>query len=217
MFRQISINMFFAKFGLCVKTICCLYDQLFIRHIVGNYRSSIARLVTEFIVLENECLWLQLTNLVLFERVSKIDNVTLQQIVNGIPLLKYWYLGFPSTDGPTLPNEISAIIITQPSSLQGEHWIMIANCRHRFYFADSLGCEKYSFLKQHFKQIMPKPLQTHPRVLRFLHVNAAFHIFKFRQEEVTGVQDVKVFSFTSNYMQYFIVSNVNVLVLQPFC
>ena len=79
--------------------------------------------------------------------------------------------------------------------MQGEHWIMIANFRHELYFADSLARKKYSFLKQHYKQMMPAPLQSHPNVCGFYTKYAAFHPFKFRPEEMTGVHDVNVLSF----------------------
>ena len=84
--------------------------------------------------------------------------------------------------------------------MQGEHWIMIANSRLRFYFADSFGSDKHSFLKQQYEQMMPKPLQSHPSVCGFYTIYAAFHLFKFRQEGITGVLDVNVLSFISNYM-----------------
>ena len=130
-----------------------------------------------------------------------MDNFALQQIINRIPLLKFRYLGsFPSAHVPTLDNDTFAIINTQPSNMQGEHWIMIAKFRHKLYFADSLGRKEYSFLKQNYKQMMPALLQTHPSVCGFYTIYAAFHLFKFRQEEITGVHDVKVLSFISNYM-----------------
>ena len=84
--------------------------------------------------------------------------------------------------------------------MQGEHWIMIAKFRHELNFADSLGCKKYRFLKQHYKQLMPAPLQSHPSVCGFYTIYAAFHLFKFRQEEITAVHNVNVLSFISNYM-----------------
>ena len=63
-----------------------------------------------------------------------MDNFALQQIINRIPLLKFRYLGsFPSDYVPTLDNDTFAIINTQPSNMQGEHWIMIANFRHEFF------------------------------------------------------------------------------------
>ena len=94
-----------------------------------------------------------------------MDNVSLQQIVNRIPLLKYRYRGsFPSDYVPTLDNDTFAIINTQPSNMQGEHWIMIANSGQKLYFADSLGRKKYSFFKQQYEQMMPEPLQSHPSV-----------------------------------------------------
>ena len=77
---------------------------------------------------------------------------------------------------------------------------MIANFRHEFYFADSLVRKKYSFLKQHYKQMMPAPPQSHPSKCGFYTIYAAFHLSKFRQEEITGVHDVSVLSFISNYM-----------------
>ena len=130
----------------------------------------------------------------------KMDNFALQQIINRV-LLNFRYLGsFPSDYVPTLDNDIFAIINTQPSKLQGENWTLIANFRHELYFAESLGCKKYSFLKQHYKQMMPVPLQSHPSVCGFCAIYAAFHLFKFRQEEITGVHDVNVLSFISNFM-----------------
>ena len=53
---------------------------------------------------------------------------------------------------------------------------------------------------EHYKQMMPAPLQSHPSVCGFYTIYAAFHLFKFRQEESTGVHDVNVLSFISNYM-----------------
>ena len=131
-----------------------------------------------------------------------MDNFALQQIISRIPLLEFRYLGsFPSDHIPTLDNDTFAIINTQPSNMQGEHWIMIANSRHEVFFADSHGRKGYSFLNnQHYKQMMPTPLQSHPSVCGFYTIYAAFHLFKFRQEEITGVHDVNVLSFISNFM-----------------
>ena len=135
-----------------------------------------------------------------------MDNFALQQIINRIPQLKFRYLGsFPSDYVPTLDNDTFAIINTQPSNMQGEHWILIANLRHELYFADSLGCEGYSFVNnQHYKQMMPAPLQSHPSVCVFHAIYAAFHLFKFQQKEVTGVLDVNVLSFISKLHVVFV-------------
>ena len=143
-----------------------------------------------------------------------MDNVSLQQIINRIPLLKYRYRGsFPSDYVPFLDNDTSAIINTQPSNMQGEHWIMIANSRQKLYFAESLGRKKYSFLKQQYEQMVPDPLQSHPSVCAFYTIYAAFHLFKFRQE-ITRVHDVSVLSFISNYMYSLY---VNVQFISCFC
>ena len=129
-----------------------------------------------------------------------MDNFALQQIINRIPLLKFRYLGsFPSHYVPTLDNDTFAIMNTQPSNMQGEHWVMITIFQHELNFADSLGREKYSFLKQHYKQMVPAPLQSHPSACGFFTIYAAFNLFKFRQEEITGVHDVNILTFISLY------------------
>ena len=131
-----------------------------------------------------------------------MGNVALQQIINRIPLFKFRYPGsFPSDYVPTLDNDTFATTNTQPSNMPVEHWIMFANFRLELFFADSLGCKGYSFLNnnQHYKQMMPAPLLSHPSVCGFYATYAAFHLFKFRQVEITGVHDVNVLSFISNY------------------
>ena len=142
-----------------------------------------------------------------------MDNVSLRQKINRIPLLKFWYRGsFPSNYVPTLDNDTFAIINTKPSNMQGEHWIMTANSRQKLYFADSLGRKKYSFFKQQYEQMMPGPLQSHPSVSGFYTIYAAFHLFKFRQAEITGVHAVNVLSFISNYRCFSNFSHVNMQV-----
>ena len=125
-----------------------------------------------------------------------MQNISLQQSTNRIPLLKYRYRCSCLSDYvPTLDNDTFAIINTQPSNMQGEHWIMIANCRQKLYFADSLVRKKYSFLRQRYEQMMPEPLQSHPTVSGFYTIYAAFHLFKIRQEQITGVYNINVLSF----------------------
>ena len=83
--------------------------------------------------------------------------------------------------------------------MQGEHWITIAKSRQILYFADSLGRKKYSFFKQQYEEMMPEPLQSHPSVCGFYTLYAAFHLFKFQQEEITGVHDVNVLALISHF------------------
>ena len=83
--------------------------------------------------------------------------------------------------------------------MQGEHWIIIANFGQKMYFADSSVREKHIFLK-HFREMMPKPLQSNISVWDFYTLYAPFHLFKFHQEELSGVHHVNVFSFKSKYM-----------------
>ena len=71
---------------------------------------------------ENECLRLQLTNLLLWEEISVIDNVSLQQVIICMPLLEHRYGGsFPSEYVPTFANDTFAIKKTQPKSMRGQH------------------------------------------------------------------------------------------------
>ena len=150
---------------------------------------------------ENECHRLQLTSLMLLEKTSKMDNASLQQIIDRISILKYRYRGsFASDCVPTFDNDNFAIINTQPTNMQDEHWIMIADTCQKLVFADSPGRKRYSFLNQQYEQMMPQPLQSYPSICGFYTIKAAFHLFKFRQEETTGVHDVIALSFISNYM-----------------
>ena len=129
----------------------------------------------------------------LLERTFKTDNVSLQHIIIRILLLRYRYPGsFPSDYVPTLDNDTFAIINTQPSNIQCDYWIMVAKFCQIFYFAHSLGRKKYSFFKQQYERIMPETLQSHPSVCNFYRIFTAFHVFKVRVEEITGVHDVNV-------------------------
>ena len=151
----------------------------------------------------NVCLVLQSTSLVLWERIFEMVNTSLKKIVNRIPLLKSRYMGsFPSDFVPKLPNDTFAIMNTQPSNTTGEHWIMIAKFHHQLYFADSLGLSinNYPFLKQNYNQMVWTRLQNHPSVCGFYTIYAAFHLFKFQQEEITCVHDLNVLFFISNFM-----------------
>ena len=58
----------------------------------------------------------------LLEETFKMDDVSLQQIINQIPQIEYRYRGsFPSDYFSTLDNDFFAILDTQPSNMQGEH------------------------------------------------------------------------------------------------
>ncbi len=141
--------------------------------------------------------------MVLWERIFEMDNTSLEQIANRIPLLKYRYMGtFPSDFVPNLPNDTFAIINTQPSNTPGEHCVMIAKFHHDLCFANSLGLfiNSYLFLTQNYSQMVGTRLQDHPSVCSFYTIYAAFHLFKFQQEEITGVHDVNVLSVISIFM-----------------
>ena len=156
--------------------------------------------VTELIVLGERMSSVAVEKFGVVKKTSKRDNVSPQQKINRIPLLKYRYRGsYPSDYVRTLDNDTFPVVDTRPSNTQGEHWIKIANSRQILYFADSLACKKYSFLKQQYEQMMPEPLQSHHSVCGFYNIYAAFHLCKFRREDITEVHVVNVLSFIGNY------------------
>ena len=69
---------------------------------------------------------------------------------------------------------------------------MIAKFHHELYFADSLGLSMNNHLspKQKYSQVVRTRLQDQPSICGFYTIYAAFHLFKFQQEEITGVHDV---------------------------
>ena len=83
--------------------------------------------VTELIVLGERRSSVAIEKFGVVGKKSTMDNVSIQQIFNRNPLLTYQYRGSsPSEFVPTLDNTTFAIIITQPSFMQGELWRMIA-------------------------------------------------------------------------------------------
>ena len=119
-----------------------------------------------------------------------MDNVSLQEKTNPIPLIKYQYLGSIASDKvPTPDNDTFAIINTQRSNMQCRKWIMIAKFAHEMYFVDFLGRKTYHFFKKHYKWRMPAQLLSKRTVWGLYTIYAAFHLLKFCQEEIFGAQD----------------------------
>ena len=115
---------------------------------------------------------------------SKTEKVSLQQIINRIPLLIYHCLvSFRSDYVPTLENDAFAIMNLQPSNMQIEQCVMIANFCGDLYFEYSPGRKMYLCFKQHYKQIMPAEVQSQPSVFEFYKTYAAFQPFKFYRDE----------------------------------
>ena len=72
-----------------------------------------------------------------------MDNVSLLQITQRIPELKFNYMGSYPTDKMLQLTKYSfAIINSAPGNERGEHWIMIARLDKSYYFADSLGIKR---------------------------------------------------------------------------
>ena len=81
-------------------------------------------------------------------------------------------------------------------------WALDNDCKNWSLkvFCDSLGRKGIVFLEQHEKQMMPAQLESHPTLRGFYAIYAAFHLFKFCQEEIGGGQDFIVLCFLSSYM-----------------
>ena len=59
--------------------------------------------------------------------IAKMDKISLLQIIERIPELRFKYMGsYPSDTVPQLTKFSFAIINSTPSNDRGEHWIMIA-------------------------------------------------------------------------------------------
>ena len=83
--------------------------------------------VTEIIVLGERMSSVAVDKFGVVGKNVKMDIFALHQKIKRIPLLKFRYLGsFASDYVPTLDNDTFAIINTQPSNMQGEHWIIVA-------------------------------------------------------------------------------------------
>ena len=104
---------------------------------------------TEVMVLRERITSVAVDKVNVVGKTTKMDNISLPQMINRIPLLNYRYLGsFPSDIAPVFTNDTFAFINTQASYMHFEHWKMIANSRQKLYFGDYLGGQKYKFLKQ---------------------------------------------------------------------
>ena len=69
-----------------------------------------------------------------------MDNKSLTQIINNISILKHKYLGaYAANQVPFFVQNSFAIINTDPSYLEGSHWILLAKNNGKMYYADSLG------------------------------------------------------------------------------
>ena len=95
---------------------------------------------------------------------------------------------------------------------------MIAKCHQQLYLAYRVGLSisNYLFHKLNYSQLVRTRLQDHPSECGFYTIFAAFLLFKFEQEKITGVHDVNVLSFKGTFViDYQII--VNVEFVQRIC
>ena len=91
--------------------------------------------------------------------------------------------------------------------MPGEHWITVAELHHEPYLADSLGSP--STIAFFYSRITAKYFGQNFKITSVYAVSTQFlqvRLFKFQQEEITGVHDVNVLSFISNFM--FLIENL---------
>ena len=139
---------------------------------------------TELVVLGGRRSWVAVDKFCAVGIKIKKDSVFLQQKINRIPQLNYRYRSSsPLEYVQLLTMTLLPLQNTQPSKMQCEHWITIANSCQTLYFAGCLGRKRYSFLKQQYENKRLEPLQSHPNVCGFYTIDAAFHLVKFRQEK----------------------------------
>ena len=135
--------------------------------------------------------------------IAKMDNISLLQIIERIPELRFKYMGsYPSDTVPQLTKNSFAIINSTPSNDRGEHWVMIARMNKSYYFADFLGRKRstYPFLTKKFRRMVPRKLQKTDHLCGFYAIYSAFLLFKFFQKNLNNVHDVCVLNFISNLM-----------------
>lgn len=86
-----------------------------------------------------------------------MDNHSLDEIINRMPLLKYKYLGSYPADFCPEPQNNSFVIVNIDSSFEiGSHWVMIAKKGNKLYFGDSLGRDirTYKVLAHKFPNVI---------------------------------------------------------------
>ena len=132
-----------------------------------------------------------------------MENTSLRPTIEGIPELKYRYIGsFPADCIPSLPTLSFAIINTSPSSEAGERWIMIAQLNRTYYYADSLACPitKYTFLRKKYPKMIQHPVQKTNNLYGYYKIFQAFQLFNFFQTKLNNARYVFVLNLIGHYM-----------------
>ena len=93
--------------------------------------------------------------------------------------------------------EIFAIINQLNSNMEAEIGKMIEHRYQKLFFFSLCQPGKYTFLKQHYRKMMPEKLQSHLSVFSFYTIYAAFHLFMFKKEKFDGVHDIREIFFIS--------------------
>lgn len=113
-----------------------------------------------------------------------MDNEALTQIINKIPELKHKYLGtYPANFVPQLLRNSFAIINTDPSAMEGSHWILLADKNGVIYYGDSMGqlLSVYKHIKipyKNVKYLVNEQLQKEESLCGFYCIYFAWCLFR---------------------------------------
>ena len=131
-----------------------------------------------------------------------MDNKALAQIISNVSELKYKFVGsFAADQVPPLYRNSFVIINTDPSFMEGTHWIMLANKEGTIYYGDALGqpLSSYKYVKtMKVKQLVYSTIQTLP-LCGFYCIYFAWTVFKGLQID-TFFNDFDLIQFIHKYM-----------------
>ena len=134
-----------------------------------------------------------------------MDNVSLSEIINKIPLLKYKYLGsYPANNSPILPVNSFKIVNTEPGGSEGGHWILLANRDGKLFYGDSLGqpIEMYTHISPQVKiihDLVTHKLQIMPSLCGLYCIYFAWRVYN-RLLPILSTNDLDVLQFIYKYI-----------------
>ena len=137
--------------------------------------------------------------MVLLERIFKMDEVSLQQIFNRIPLLKYWYFKSCPSDY-VLFRDLETFANYENVTQHYADGALNKECKLSSQIVFCRPSRSISFLQEAVQADDARAITIPSQPLPFLHDICSFCLFKFREKENTGVLDVFVLSLIRNYM-----------------
>ena len=164
-----------------------------------------------FLYRGNDCLWLQLTNLVWLGRTSNMDNSFFQHTQVSV----HWFISLWLCSN--LWQRPFGYYQNATQQYAGEPSIKIANFWHEMYLAGVVRCNKYRFLRQQYKQMIAGEMWSHPNGCCFLqNFLRLFITSSFVKKNSVEIKVLLQFIIT-RYIEYFNNFNVKVLSIRCIC